>query len=65
MEKELDYLGGALEKEGQALVGQDAGGPAGIPATGVKITDDLDATTHHAIDTWYATPIARVADAFS
>lgn len=28
-----------------------------------EITDDLDATTHHAIDTWYATPIARIADA--
>lgn len=27
------------------------------------ITDDLDATTHHALDTWNATPIARVADA--
>jgi hypothetical protein len=28
-----------------------------------EITDDLDATTHHAIDTWYATPIARISDA--
>jgi hypothetical protein len=28
-----------------------------------EITDDLDATTHQAIDTWYATPIARIADA--
>jgi hypothetical protein len=28
-----------------------------------EITDDLDATTHQAIDTWYATPIARVAEA--
>jgi len=28
-----------------------------------EITDDLEATTHHAIDTWYATPIARIADA--
>ncbi len=28
-----------------------------------EITDDLDATTHHAIDTWYATPIARIAEA--
>jgi len=28
-----------------------------------EITDDLDATTHHAIDTWYATPIARINDA--
>jgi len=27
-----------------------------------EITDDLDATTHHAISTWYATPIARIAD---
>ncbi len=33
-------LGGALEKKGQAMVGQDAGGPAGIGATGVKIADD-------------------------
>jgi 4-hydroxy-tetrahydrodipicolinate reductase len=36
-------LSGALEKKGQALLGQDAGGPAGVPATGVKITDDLSA----------------------
>jgi len=36
-------LGGALEKKGHAMVGQDAGGPAGIPATGVRITDDLNA----------------------
>jgi hypothetical protein len=28
-----------------------------------EITDDLDATTHHAITTWYTTPIARIADA--
>jgi len=28
-----------------------------------EITDDLDATTHEAIDTWYSTPIARIADA--
>jgi len=28
-----------------------------------EITDDLDATTHHAINTWYATPIARIAEA--
>jgi len=27
------------------------------------ITDDLEATTHHALDTWNATPIARVAEA--
>lgn len=26
-----------------------------------EITDDLDATTHEALDTWYTTPIARVA----
>jgi PilZ domain len=30
-----------------------------------EITDDLDATTHHAINTWYATPIARIADALA
>jgi len=36
-------LGGALEKKGHALLGQDAGGPAGIPATGVRITDDMTA----------------------
>jgi 4-hydroxy-tetrahydrodipicolinate reductase len=34
-------LGGALEKKGQSLLGQDAGGPAGIPATGIKMVDDL------------------------
>jgi hypothetical protein len=28
-----------------------------------EITDDLDATTHHAINTWYATPIARISEA--
>ncbi len=33
-------LAGALEKKGHALVGQDAGGPAGIPATGARISDD-------------------------
>jgi 4-hydroxy-tetrahydrodipicolinate reductase len=36
-------LGGALEKKGQSLLGQDAGGPAGIPSTGIKIIDDLSA----------------------
>ena len=36
-------LSGAVEKKGQALLGQDAGGTAGVPATGVKITDDLAA----------------------
>lgn len=33
-------LSGALEKAGNALVGQDAGGTAGIPLTGVMIADD-------------------------
>lgn len=28
-----------------------------------EITDDLDATTHQAIDTWNTTPIARIAEA--
>jgi len=28
-----------------------------------EITDDLEATTHHAIDSWFATPIARIAEA--
>jgi 4-hydroxy-tetrahydrodipicolinate reductase len=36
-------LGGALERKGHALLGQDAGGPAGIAATGIKIADDLGA----------------------
>jgi len=36
-------LGGALERTGHALLGQDAGGPAGIAAAGVKIVDDLGA----------------------
>ena len=30
-----------------------------------EITDDLEATTHQAIDTWRTTPIARIADAVS
>ena len=34
-------LSGGLERKGHALLGQDAGGPAGLPATGVKISDDL------------------------
>jgi len=34
-------LAGALEKKGHPHQGQDAGGPAGIAATGVKIADDL------------------------
>ena len=34
-------LGGALERTGHAQLGQDAGGPAAIPATGVKIAADL------------------------
>lgn len=28
-----------------------------------EITDDLEATTHQAIDTWYTTPIARFTEA--
>jgi 4-hydroxy-tetrahydrodipicolinate reductase len=36
-------LGGALEKKGHAAVGQEAGGPAGIAATGVKIVEDISA----------------------
>jgi 4-hydroxy-tetrahydrodipicolinate reductase len=36
-------LGGAVEKKGHALLGQDAGGPAGIAATNIKIVDDLAA----------------------
>jgi len=28
-----------------------------------EITDDLEATTHQAIDSWFATPIARIAEA--
>jgi hypothetical protein len=28
-----------------------------------EITDDLDATTHEAIDSWNTTPIARIGDA--
>jgi 4-hydroxy-tetrahydrodipicolinate reductase len=36
-------LGGALEKKGHSMVGQDAGGPAGITATGVRIVDDFSA----------------------
>jgi len=30
-----------------------------------EITDDLDETTHQAIDTWNTTPIARIADAMA
>ena len=38
-------LAGAVERKGHALVGQDASGPAGVPAGGVLtvITDDLAA----------------------
>jgi 4-hydroxy-tetrahydrodipicolinate reductase len=36
-------LGGAAEKKGHALLGQDAGGPAGIAATNIRIVDDLAA----------------------
>ena len=37
-------LGSALERKGHALLGQDAGGPAGIAATGIKIVDDPGAS---------------------
>jgi len=30
-----------------------------------EITDDLDETTHQAIDTWNTTPIARIGDAMA
>jgi 4-hydroxy-tetrahydrodipicolinate reductase len=36
-------LSGGVERKGHALLGQDAGGPAGISATGVKFSDDLAA----------------------
>jgi 4-hydroxy-tetrahydrodipicolinate reductase len=36
-------LAGAVERKGHPLVGQDACGPAGIPAGGVLISDDLAA----------------------
>lgn len=36
-------LAGAVERSGHPLIGQDAGGPAGLPPTGVTITDNLDA----------------------
>jgi 4-hydroxy-tetrahydrodipicolinate reductase len=36
-------LAAAVEKKGHPLIGQDAGGPAGLPPTGVLITDNLDA----------------------
>lgn len=36
-------LGAALERKDQAMLGQDAGGPAGIAPTGIAITDDLAA----------------------
>jgi 4-hydroxy-tetrahydrodipicolinate reductase len=37
-------LTGALERKGHAMLGQDAGGPAGIPATGIKLSDELAST---------------------
>jgi 4-hydroxy-tetrahydrodipicolinate reductase len=37
-------LAGALEKKGHVMLGQDAGGPAGIPATGLNISDEPAAT---------------------
>lgn len=36
-------LSGAIEKKGHPLMGQDAGGSAGLPPTGVTISEDLDA----------------------
>ncbi|MDH4163256.1 MAG: 4-hydroxy-tetrahydrodipicolinate reductase [Nitrospirota bacterium] len=36
-------LSGAVEKSGHVMTGQDAGGPAGVAATGVKISGDLKA----------------------
>ncbi|HMG24841.1 MAG TPA: PilZ domain-containing protein [Kofleriaceae bacterium] len=33
--------------------------------TVAEITDDLDETTHQAIDTWNTTPIARIGDAMA
>jgi len=37
-------LSGALEKAGHSMLGQDAGGPAGIAATGVKIAGECTST---------------------
>ena len=39
-------LGAAFERKGSSLVGADAGEVAGIGATGVKISDDLNQNTH-------------------
>lgn len=36
-------LAAAVEKKGHPLIGQDAGGPAGLSSTGVLIIDNLDA----------------------
>jgi len=36
-------LSGGVERKGHALLGQDAGGPAGLAATGVTISEDLAA----------------------
>src|SRR4051812_39908535 len=72
----LDLLSRAQLHVGVCLLAPGAGG-LGVPSTDLRavlsdsfpwvsvadITDDLDATTHQAIDTWYATPIARIADA--
>ncbi len=34
-------LAAAIERKGSPLLGQDAGGPAGIPPTGIMITDNI------------------------
>jgi 4-hydroxy-tetrahydrodipicolinate reductase len=34
-------LAAAIERKGSSLLGQDAGGPAGIPPTGIMITDNI------------------------
>ncbi|VTR43305.1 dihydrodipicolinate reductase [Actinobacillus pleuropneumoniae] len=39
-------LGAAFERKGSSLVGADAGEVAGIGATGVKISDDLNQNTN-------------------
>ena len=35
-------LSAAIERKGSPLLGQDAGGPAGIPPTGMLITDNME-----------------------
>ena len=41
-------LSGALERSGSSLVGRDASEVAGLPPSGVTITDDMDAALSHA-----------------